>query len=179
MDVKTCIINLERTSQEKFHLVWVGNVGVSQREDLLLVCYVFPGLVARLGSGKEYLEIFQGLCPDSDGPDAGWLYLCVPSVPRTTSITQRNFFLLPYIRSLIWDKICHRLHQPVYTSQGQDTAVEYLLVFSHIELRSYSTFSSYTPQILAPRRLYIPSHHTIGPPACFVLLWRKCFAVKT
>ena len=38
----------------------------------------------------EYLEIFQGLWPDTDGPDAAGLYLCVPSVPRTTSIMQRN-----------------------------------------------------------------------------------------
>ena len=66
----------------------------------------------------------------------------------------------------------------MYTSQDQDTAVEYLLVFSHIELRSYSTFSSYTPQILAPRRLYIPSHHTIGPPALLCASLEKMFCCE-
>ena len=71
----------------------------------------------------EYLEIFQGLCLTlMDLVQA--LCLCVPLVcPHHQIHHGEKLFLLPYIRSLILDKICHAPHQYSQSCSGSpDTA---------------------------------------------------------
>ena len=87
----------------------------ADHSNLFLLCY-FPRY-ARLGSHRIFGNIPR-FVPDTDGPVAGPL-VC----PHHQIHHGEKLFLLPYIRSLILDKICHAPHQYSQSCSGSpDTA---------------------------------------------------------